>query len=54
MKTAALMLFFSALHILIFSIARACELVPEDKNFLVFWICLALTWAACMKSTLSE
>lgn len=48
------MLFFSALHILIFSLARAFELVPEDHNFLVFWICLALTWAACVKSELAK
>ena len=54
MKTAALMLFFSALHIAIFSVSRAFALVPEDQNFLVFWVCLALTWAACVKSTLAE
>jgi hypothetical protein len=54
MKTAILCLFFSAAHIAIFSFSRAFELVPEDKNFLVFWVCLALTWAACVKSTLSE
>lgn len=54
MKTAALMLFFSALHILIFCLARAFELVPEDQNFTIFWVCLALTWAACIKRALSE
>lgn len=54
MKTAALMLFFSSLHIAIFSLARTFELVPEDQNFTIFWVCLALTWAACIKRALSE
>jgi hypothetical protein len=54
MKTAVLMLFFSVAHIAIFSFVRAFEIVPDDQNFLVFWVCLALTWAACIKQSLAE
>ena len=54
MKSAILCLFFSVAHIAIFSFVRAYSVIPEDQNFLVFWICLALTWASCMKSALSE
>ena len=54
MKSAIFCLFFSVAHIAIFSFVRAFEIVPDDQNFLVFWVCLALTWASCMKSALSE
>jgi hypothetical protein len=54
MKSAVLCLFFSSLHIAIFSFVRAFEAIPEDLNFCVFWICLALTWAASFKGTLQE
>jgi hypothetical protein len=54
MKSAVLCLFFSALHIAIFSIVRAYDIVPHDLNFIVFWLCLALTWAGCFKNALQE
>jgi hypothetical protein len=54
MKSAALCLFFSSLHIAIFSIVRVYDIVPHDLNFIVFWLCLALTWAGCFKNALQE
>jgi hypothetical protein len=54
MKSAVLCLFFSSLHIAIFSIVRAYDIIPHDLNFIVFWLCLALTWAGCFKSALQE
>lgn len=54
MKIALLTFLASSIHIMIFLYARANDLINHELNFLVFWIVLALTWAAGFNATLKQ
>jgi hypothetical protein len=50
MKSILLMMFFSAAHIFIFLAVRKYTDINPEINFLMFWGCMALTWAATIKA----
>jgi hypothetical protein len=54
MKIAFLTFLASSVHILIFLYSRAHNLIDQELNFLVFWLVLALTWAAGFNATLKQ
>jgi len=54
MKNLILTLIFSALHILIFMIAREYLGMKGDSNFLLFWAMLGVTWSQAIRAEVKK
>jgi len=54
MKNLILTLIFSALHILIFMIAREYLGMKGDLNFLLFWAMLGVTWSQAIRAEVKK